>query len=167
MALKWPNDLLLESAKVAGLLLEAHGLGGGLAAVIGFGVNIASAPSGTPYPIAALRTLAPGLTPEALLAALADAFARRLAAWQAAGGAGAAERFAPIRHEWLRRAAGLGSTVTVRLPSGERTGRFAGLDLIGRLELQTASGLERIDAGDLYFSRTSPGLAEPSSTLTG
>jgi BirA family biotin operon repressor/biotin-[acetyl-CoA-carboxylase] ligase len=167
LALKWPNDLLVEGAKVAGLLLEAHSLNEmrAFAVVIGFGVNVATAPSGTPYPAAALRLIARDLAVEDLLGALVRSFARHFEDWRAAAAGGTAESFASIRREWLRRAAGLGGPVTVRLPSGERSGRFAGLDPIGRLELQTASGLERIDAGDLYFPHLRPGLAEKPSTL--
>ena len=167
LALKWPNDLLLDRAKVAGLLLEAHHLSAirAFAVVIGFGVNVATAPSGTPYPAAALRAVAPDLAVEDLLAALARRFANRFETWRSSALSDADQRFAVIRREWLRRTAGLGGPVTVRLPSGERSGRFAGLDPIGRLELQTASGLELIDAGDLYFRNLRPGLAEKPSTL--
>jgi BirA family biotin operon repressor/biotin-[acetyl-CoA-carboxylase] ligase len=160
LALKWPNDLLLDGAKVAGLLLEGHRLGaaGVFAVVIGFGVNVASAPAGTPYPATALRSVAADLTSEELFAGLVRALAPRLEGWRMASGPDPAEGFAPVRREWLRRAAGLGGPVTVRLPQGERSGRFAGLDRIGRLELQTEAGLEPIDAGDLYFPhvRTGP-----------
>jgi BirA family biotin operon repressor/biotin-[acetyl-CoA-carboxylase] ligase len=53
--------------------------------------------------------------------------------------------------------------VTLRLPSGERQGAFRGLDASGRLQLETAAGLELIDAGDLYFA----GLDTPSSVHLG
>jgi len=158
LSLKWPNDLLLDGAKAAGLLLEAHRLTElhAFAVVIGFGVNIASAPDGTPYPAAALGTVAPGLRAADLMPALARSFAERLEAWRSADGI---ERFATTGREWMRRAAGLGEPVTVRLPSGERSGRFAGLDPVGRLRLQTPSGVELIDAGDLYFPQWRPGAA--------
>ena len=167
LALKWPNDLLLGRAKVAGLLLEAHNLSGtrAFAVVVGFGVNITTAPSGTPYPAAALASIAPNLTTEDLIPALARSFAKHFQAWRSAAVSEAAECFASIRREWMRRAAGLGEPVTVRLPSGERSGRFVGLDPVGRLELQTASGLEFIDAGDLYFPHLRPGLADQLGTL--
>jgi BirA family biotin operon repressor/biotin-[acetyl-CoA-carboxylase] ligase len=56
-----------------------------------------------------------------------------------------------VRSEWLARAAGVGGTVTVRLPSGERSGSFMDLDPAGRLQLRTPTGTELIDAGDLFF----------------
>jgi BirA family biotin operon repressor/biotin-[acetyl-CoA-carboxylase] ligase len=161
LALKWPNDLLLDGAKVSGLLLEGHRIvpTGALAVIIGFGVNIIAAPAGTPYPTATLATVAPSLSREAVFAALADAFARTFSAWQASCRANMSDPFLPIRRLWLERAAGLGATISVRLPLGERRGTFKGLDAHGRLQLKTSSGMELIDAGDLYF----PNLkAEPT-----
>lgn len=167
LALKWPNDLLLDGAKVAGLLLEAHRLTDmrTFAVVIGFGVNVGAAPEETPYPAAALHSVAPDLQVEELFPALTRSFAKRFEGWRTAAVGDAAGRFAHVRREWMRRTAGLGEPVTVRLPSGERSGRFAGLDPVGRLELQTASGLELIDAGDLYFPHLRLGLADQPSRL--
>lgn len=164
LALKWPNDLLLDGAKVSGLLLEGHApnRGGGLAVVIGFGVNVATAPAGTPYPAASLQVLRPGLTRETLFPVLAASFARCLAAWQGTRHTHASDSFSAVRRLWLERAAGVGSEVTLRLPLGERRGIFAGLDRAGRLELKTASGVELIDAGDLYF----PGLHATTAKLS-
>jgi BirA family biotin operon repressor/biotin-[acetyl-CoA-carboxylase] ligase len=169
LALKWPNDLLLDGAKVSGLLLEGHTLsrGGGLATVIGFGVNLATAPAGTPYPAARLQSLRPELTREALFKALTTTFARNLAVWTSARRTQPADSFAAIRRLWLERAAGVGAGVTLRLPGGERRGTFAGLDGAGRLQLRTPAGLELIDAGDLYFPDLFPETAELGSTPTG
>ncbi|HEX2136386.1 MAG TPA: biotin--[acetyl-CoA-carboxylase] ligase [Microvirga sp.] len=160
LALKWPNDLLLEGAKVAGLLLEGHRIGPSLAIVIGFGVNIAHAPTGTPYPAAALQSVDPAVTRERLFEALAAGFARTFADWKAAQGGGTSDSFGPIRRRWLERAAGIGGDVTLRLPSGERRGIFEGLDRFGRLRLKTPAGVELIDAGDLYFPHLHPKTAE-------
>jgi BirA family biotin operon repressor/biotin-[acetyl-CoA-carboxylase] ligase len=164
LALKWPNDLLADGAKVSGLLLEGHRIGptGTFAVVIGFGVNVASAPEDAPYPARALRDLAPSLTRDMLFAHLAATVAERLAAWQDARAHHPSDAFTPIRREWLARASGLGGPVTARLASGQRHGTFKGLDRFGRLELETASGLERIDAGDIYL--LSPTVPLPAFT---
>jgi len=153
LSLKWPNDLLLDGAKVSGLLLEGHRLGsnGPLAIIIGFGVNVAFAPSGTPYPAAALQAIKPGLTRQQVFRSLADAFARTFSAWRASARMNAADPFGAVRRLWLERAAGLGQEVGLRLPSGEKKGIFDGLDRSGRLQLKTGTGVELIDAGDLYF----------------
>ena len=153
LSLKWPNDLLLDGAKVSGLLLEGHRLGadGPLAVVIGFGVNVALAPAGTPYPAAALQAIRPGLTREEVFRSLSTAFARTFSAWSAWARMNASDPFGPVRRLWLERAAGVGQEVTLRLPSGEKKGLFAGLDRLGRLRLESSAGVELIDAGDLYF----------------
>jgi BirA family transcriptional regulator, biotin operon repressor / biotin---[acetyl-CoA-carboxylase] ligase len=151
LALKWPNDLLLDSGKLAGILLERHARGGGAVIVIGFGVNVASGPADAPYPAAALRNAAPDLGAGALFEALAARFEQRSAAWHAAAQAGARAAFAALRADWLERAAGLGEPIRVRLPNGERHGRFEGLDPVGRLTLGTAHGRELIEAGDVLL----------------
>ena len=145
LKLKWPNDLLLDRAKIAGLLLEGESRAGALNVIIGIGVNVASHPEGTPYPAAYLKQRQPQASVEALLAALGDAWVDRFSAWSLPGG------FGPIRKAWLERAAFLGETVTLRLPEGPVSGIFADLDATGRLLLDTEGGRRTIDAGDLYF----------------
>ncbi len=144
LSLKWPNDLLIDSAKCAGILLEGHRLGGGaFALIIGIGVNVASAPPGLAAS-ARLATVAPHATPSRLFALLSDEFARRFAEFA----------LAPQFHEahfaaWAERAHGIGSRVRVRLPKGEVVGLFRGLER-GRMLVDTAEGRRTLDAGDLY-----------------
>ncbi|SEF91870.1 biotin--[acetyl-CoA-carboxylase] ligase [Bosea lathyri] len=145
LALKWPNDLLFEKAKTAGLLLEGESRAGRLSVIIGFGVNIASCPDDTPYPATFLKQQQPRASVETMLAALSTAWVARFAAWSQPGG------FGPTRAAWLERAAFLGDTITIRLSEGPVSGRFTGLDPGGRLELETEAGRRLIDAGDLYF----------------
>lgn len=145
LALKWPNDLLIDRAKTAGLLLEGESRAGRFAVTIGMGVNVASRPDDTPYPASFLKQVAPAATIEALLAALSDAWTERFRAWSLPGG------FGPTRAAWLERAAFLGETITLRLAEGPLSGRFTGLDTAGRLQLETAEGPRVVDAGDLYF----------------
>ena len=151
LALKWPNDLLVDRAKVSGLLLEGESRAGRLDVVIGLGVNIASCPADTPYPATFLRQHRAQAGVEAMLAALSDAWVTRFAAWSQPGG------FGPTRAAWLERAAFLGEEITIRLAEGPLTGRFAGIDASGRLELDIAGGRRLIDAGDLYFGQPNAG----------
>ncbi len=154
LTLKWPNDVLLDGAKVSGILLEAHQLDAGkrLAIVIGIGVNVVSSPSSTPYPTAFLNTVAPYLTRDDLFLTLAQTFETRLGLWQETQSGSVPEPlFAPIRKLWLERAHGIGGAVTIRLSQGEKQGIFIGIAQDGRLELQTDHGVELIDAGDLFF----------------
>ena len=151
LALKWPNDVLLDGAKIAGLLLEAQsGVAGKFNIVIGFGVNIRHAPANPQYPAAPLSN-ENDVSVSDLFAALASSFHERFSRWREKSGT-PQERFAEIRQLWLERAAGIGSLASVRLPSGKLEGTFSGIDELGRLELRTGRGIETIDAGDLFFS---------------
>ncbi|MGO4673079.1 biotin--[acetyl-CoA-carboxylase] ligase [Bosea sp. 2YAB26] len=145
LVLKWPNDLLIDRAKTAGLLLEGESRAGRFAVTIGMGVNVASRPDDTPYPATFLKAEDQAASIEALLAALSDAWVARFNAWSLPGG------FGPARAAWLERAAFLGETITLRLAEGPLSGRFLGLDASGRLELDVAGARHLVDAGDLYF----------------
>ena len=164
LALKWPNDLILDGGKLAGLLLEGQFLqpGGMFCVAVGIGVNVAAAPQGTPYPTRTLEEAGAAVAVPDLFAALSCAFAQAYEPWRAAQAQGR-DAFGAVRQAWLARAAGIGGPVTLRLPSGERQGAFRGVDASGRLQLETAAGLELIDAGDLYFA----GLDSPSSAHLG
>ena len=144
LSLKWPNDLLIDDKKCAGILLEGHALDdGGFALVIGIGVNVAVVPPGMPQ-ATRLGRFAPDATAERLFALLSDEFARRFSDWAEAPRT-SQKHFAA----WSARAHGIGSRVRVKLPKGDVVGLFRGLDR-GRLLLDTAEGLEKLDAGDLY-----------------
>ncbi|MGL4728787.1 MAG: biotin--[acetyl-CoA-carboxylase] ligase [Bosea sp. (in: a-proteobacteria)] len=147
LALKWPNDLLINGAKCAGLLVEGSAIGGNFTVAIGLGVNVVAAPEDTPYPatfLARHTEANSSATRDALMLALAGHMAARLAQWREAG-------FAAMLPEWRARAAFIGSEITIRLPEGPVTGRFEDIDATGRLKLLTGQGLRVIDAGDLFF----------------
>ncbi|WP_428682225.1 biotin--[acetyl-CoA-carboxylase] ligase [Reyranella sp.] len=139
--LKWPNDVLVDGGKVAGILLEsAIGQDGQVEHVVaGIGVNVTFAPQlpEMRYPGAAL-----GGTVEAALEGLTRALANRLAQWRRDG-------FETVRREWLAKAGPLGAEVDVRLGEGLVRGRFAGLDREGALLLDTAEGPRKIVSGEL------------------
>lgn len=139
--LKWPNDVLVDGGKVAGILLEsAIGQDGRVEHVVaGIGVNVAFAPQlpEMRYPGAAL-----GGTVETALEGLTRALAARLAQWRREG-------FDAVRREWLAKAGPLGAEVDVRLGEGLVRGRFAGLDREGALLLDTAEGPRKIVSGEL------------------
>jgi BirA family transcriptional regulator, biotin operon repressor / biotin---[acetyl-CoA-carboxylase] ligase len=150
-SLKWPNDVLLNGAKVAGILLEATSSGAGVQALaIGMGVNLIAHPDPgllEPGALPAVSLLAEtGLrvTPEAFLAALAPAYAR----WEAVF---AAQGFAPLQAEWLTHAARLGETIRARTGKDSFHGVFETIDLQGNLILSTATGQMRIPAAEVFF----------------
>lgn len=145
IALKWPNDVLADGRKLAGILLEtANSAPPALA--IGIGVNLAHYPEGTEFPATALAAL--GVTPpgpEEALAVLAGDFAKWYEVWRADG-------FAAIREAWLARAAGLGSRIRARLATEERSGMFEGIDENGALLLNEGFGRASVlPAADIFF----------------
>lgn len=146
ISLKWPNDLLIEGAKLSGILLESETLPDGrLALVAGFGVNCSHHPQLEDYPTIDLAALGHRVAPELLFDRLTASMRLWLETWQAGAG------FSAVRGAWLKRCVGIGGPVTVRLPERTIAGRFAGLDDDGRLLLEAASGLITISAGDVFF----------------
>jgi BirA family biotin operon repressor/biotin-[acetyl-CoA-carboxylase] ligase len=145
LALKWPNDILCEGKKLAGILIESESLGARLAVAIGIGVNCMRHPLETTYPATDLATAGAAVAAEDLFVALSGAMARRLAQWHRGLG------FASIRADWLERATGMDGELRVRLPGRELFGRGEALDERGRLILRLADGtLQTITAGDVF-----------------
>jgi BirA family biotin operon repressor/biotin-[acetyl-CoA-carboxylase] ligase len=144
VVLKWPNDLLIDRNKFAGILVE----GEGATVVIGIGVNCAHHPAGTEFPATDLATAGVRTSPENLFAHLSAAMVVRLSQWDRGAG------FAAIRAEWLSRAAGVGKPVRVKSDEGELAGVFDTIDETGRLVLRLADGTMRpIAAGDVVLAR--------------
>ena len=144
LKLKWPNDLLIGHAKVAGILIEGESEPS-FAVAIGIGVNCASHPSNTAYPAIDLAAAGAVVAPEALLVSLVGGnAATRLKQWNRGQG------FAAVRADWLKRAAGLGEALQVRLPEREVSGRFQGLDDAGRLLLEQAGTVTAVTAGEVF-----------------
>ena len=143
--LKWPNDVLRGSAKLAGLLLEAETLPGGRrAAVIGFGVNVAAAPAGLGATSLAETGYAGGA--EALLHPLSDRMAAQARAWDRG------RNFAALRVDWLARAAGLGSEIAVHSGGRILRGVFETIDEGGRLVILAPDGNRHtVTAGEVHF----------------
>ncbi len=145
---KWPNDVLLNRRKVAGVLLETSlGPKGRLDwLVIGVGVNIAGFPGGTDTPATSLVAEgAEGLDATRVLEGFCRSFLSWYERWQDDG-------FAVVRARWLARATGIGETIEVRLDGETLSGIFAGLDGAGALILRrTGEADRRISAGDVFF----------------
>jgi len=143
LSVKWPNDLLLGGKKLVGILIEGESEPR-FAVAIGIGVNCAHHPDDTRYPATDLVSAGAVVAPERLADVLSAAMQRRLAQWQRGA------RFADIRADWLKRAANLGKEIQVRLPERELTGRFEGVDELGRLLLRGPSGPTVITAGEVF-----------------
>ena len=151
--LKWPNDVLLDGAKISGLLIDCGGLkSGGHWFALGIGVNLAAAPEGLDQPTASLRAALPPDAPAPAPRDFLVRLATRLAFWTDKL---EREGFEPVRGAWLMRAAGLGERVKVSLGAETLEGRFAGLTQSGELELDAADGRRLIAAGDVIFAGAS------------
>ena len=140
--IKWPNDLLLDGAKLSGILLERAGD----AVVVGIGVNLAHYPADTERVATSLAADGAAPDPADFAETLAEAFARWLGIWRGQG-------LAPVRARWLERAHPVGTALTARLPDGSAIdGLFGGLDGDGALILRLADGASRvIHAGDVFL----------------
>lgn len=151
LKLKWPNDVLLNGGKVAGILLESAALGTSAPTLcIGIGVNLIAAPdmaiveSGAVPPVSLLAETGIRVTPEALLGTLAPAYARCEAAFVTKG-------FAAIRKDWLVHAARLGEVIRARSGDTVRDGVFETVDESGNLILRTPQGTVAIPAAEVFF----------------
>jgi BirA family transcriptional regulator, biotin operon repressor / biotin---[acetyl-CoA-carboxylase] ligase len=143
--IKWPNDLLIDGAKLSGILLERFGD----AVVIGLGVNLAHHPEGIDRIATSLAViLGHAPDPEAFLVTLAESFARWLYRWRSEG-------LPPVRARWLEKAHPIGAPLTARLPDGNSLdGLFDGLDATGALRLRLADGqVHVIHAADIFLIR--------------
>lgn len=151
LSLKWPNDVLLNGGKLAGILLESTGQGRALSHLaIGIGVNLADAPRpeavepGAVRPVSLLSETGAQVTPEDFLTELANSYAAYETQFTTFG-------FEPIRAAWLARAARLGQVITARSGASETVGTFETVDAGGNLVLNTAKGRVSIPAADVYF----------------
>lgn len=150
LALKWPNDVLLDGGKVAGILLESASSGQKVDwLAIGIGVNLAGHPavvndSGSGAPVNLRDQTGLTIAPETFLTHLATAFAAQEALFAAGG-------FARIRQDWLQHAARLGEQIVARTQTAEHVGIFEGIDADGNLCLATGAGMTTIPAADIFF----------------
>lgn len=149
--LKWPNDVLLNGGKLAGILLESSGHGPRLSHLaIGIGVNLRNAPDagevepGALRPVSILSETGADVGPEPFLTLLAQAYARHEAQFTTYG-------FGPIRSAWLQRAARLGEVITARTSRTSITGTFETVDETGNLVLTTRDTRHAIPAAEVFF----------------
>jgi len=142
--IKWPNDILVDGAKIAGILLERAGD----AVIAGIGVNVTGHPEDLDRPVTSLKAQgAIEADAGALLERLAALFSHWLAVWRAQG-------WEPVRAHWLLNAHPRGTAMRVLQPDGEQVeGAFDTLDQQGMLILRLADGQRRaIHAGDIILN---------------
>jgi BirA family biotin operon repressor/biotin-[acetyl-CoA-carboxylase] ligase len=145
---KWPNDVLVNGRKVAGILIESSSAGGTVLdwLAIGVGVNVASHPRLAESRFAATSLAGEGAreaTPPKLLECYCRCLQRWISTWHEQG-------FAAIRDAWLHRAHGLHGPILVRLENESFEGVFAGMDEDGALVLEQ-NGVDRlVRVGDVF-----------------
>jgi BirA family biotin operon repressor/biotin-[acetyl-CoA-carboxylase] ligase len=157
--LKWPNDVLVEGAKIAGILAESLQQGSGSPlAVVGIGIDLAAAPEGLERPVTSLAAHGAAIDPRTAFAALAGALSRTLAQWHCG------DAFDAVRAAWLARAGSLGERMTIDRGAGPIPGFFAGLDEGGALLLEDGGCIVRYTYGDvtLCAEAETPAEAEPT-----
>jgi BirA family transcriptional regulator, biotin operon repressor / biotin---[acetyl-CoA-carboxylase] ligase len=142
VTIKWPNDLLICGAKIAGILLERVGD----AVVVGIGVNLVHHPEGLDRPVTDLAAQGHQVDSAAFTQDLAEGFARWVARWRSEG-------IASVRVAWLLAAHQLGTALFANLGDGDAVeGLFDGLTEDGALRLRLADGAVRvIHAGDIFL----------------
>ena len=146
---KWPNDVLLNNRKAAGILLESKGDSEQNLEwlVIGVGVNVTSFPTETRLPATSLHF--EGCPPSVSAVDLLEAFGRHMLSWI---NVWLDDGFPPVRAAWLRHAQGLKQEIEVRLPRETLHGVFSDLDNEGTLLLKLPDGKTRkVAAGDVYL----------------
>lgn len=146
---KWPNDLLVGDAKLAGILLEgcADPAGGCRWLVVGLGVNVAWSPGAAAgYPNTDLAARGLTVDPDHVLSGLLARLATALPRWEESG-------FAPFRAAWLDRAAGLGRPIRLASGGDAVEGIFLDLDERGAVRVRHASGtIASYAAGELVLA---------------
>ncbi len=151
-ALKWPNDVMYDGRKLAGLLVERVETPSGPAAVLGIGLNVSTAPE--ELPVAGAASLATvgfaAVDRTALLLRILEALGDRLAAWSAAGG----DPAHGLLEDYRARCETVGKQVRVHLPSGAQlVGTATGVAEDGGLVVDTGSGAVTVSAGDVVHVR--------------
>ena len=147
--IKWPNDILIDGRKVAGILLESETLPDGKqAVVIGCGIDVSHAPDEAMYSVTTLRAAGSSVSPEELFARLYQAMGEELARWDQGKG------IASVRQAWLGAAEGIGKPISVNLPDSTLTGTFREIDASGCLVLvDNSNKIQTVAAGDVFFGR--------------
>lgn len=144
LRLKWPNDILVGTAKLGGILVESTDAGGSRAAVIGIGINLAGHPEGLGRAATDLAHEGLTLTPLKMLDFLGASMDTWLAIWDDGRG------FATVRQAWQDRGGPMGEALSVNTGNGPVAGRYMGLGANGELLLEDETGeLRRYTFGDV------------------
>jgi BirA family biotin operon repressor/biotin-[acetyl-CoA-carboxylase] ligase len=145
LRLKWPNDVLIGGAKAGGILIESTTARGspGFLAVIGFGLNIASAPDDLGRTATALSRHGRAPSVRDVLESLIERLAHWLDRWDAG------LNFADIREAWIERAGHVGEPITINTLQGLVSGAYQGLTESGALKAEIDGKILEFSHGDV------------------
>ncbi|MBY0562175.1 biotin--[acetyl-CoA-carboxylase] ligase [Hyphomicrobium sp.] len=147
LRLKWPNDILIGSAKAGGILVESTSVraGPGFLAILGFGLNLISAPDSLGRAVTALSQHGKSPEPLVFLEMLSEKVAFWLGRWQAGEG------FAAIREAWMERAGAIGERITINTAAGLLSATYQGLSETGALRADVGGTIKEISYGDVML----------------
>lgn len=134
---KWPNDILIDGKKVAGILLESASVDKKKNPewlIIGVGVNIASFPArGVNVPATSLKEFGAVPSVESVLYNLIWSFKDKFDLWQEEG-------FHIFKEKWIRNAKGIGEEISVNYARENICGIFKGINHEGAMVLTLGGG---------------------------
>jgi BirA family transcriptional regulator, biotin operon repressor / biotin---[acetyl-CoA-carboxylase] ligase len=148
--LKWPNDVLVHGAKIAGILCETISTSP-LTLAIGCGINVSHAPRDLTYPATSLIAEGSSVDRDTAFRAYDNALESYLASWDRG------QNFSWIRNVWMKLAIGIGETITMTTGTQHLTGTFETITEQGAVMLKPPHGPPHIlHAGDMHI----PSLAK-------
>ena len=149
LQLKWPNDVLHEKRKLAGILLELHKMGSTLHIVFGVGINLdlpEQAVKEIGRPVTDLNSLtANAVDTEELIAIFINALLPNVIHFEATG-------FSPFQDDWNRLDCYIDHDIVIQNGSQRVIGKSLGVDSSGAQLLQTATGTQTIIGGEIFPS---------------
>ena len=153
VAVKWPNDVMLNDRKCSGILLESVHHHDATYVVVGIGVNCQHFPAKTLHPSTSLFAEGMEVSANRFFKTLAKTMASNISIWKHG------TNFSVIRDKWLDCAYKLGNTILVHIPGESATeGRFASIDENGYMLLELNDGsLRQISTADIFFNKTDKG----------
>lgn len=149
VAFKWPNDILVNSRKLAGILIEIAEKPGAVA-VIGIGINLKTRPANEEFNAVGLAELGTDIDADTMAALFCESLSIWLDRWRDKG-------LGDVLECWRHFAAGIGEAVRVELADGSiASGVFSDIDETGRMVLQMANGaIQHLSTGDVFFQNFS------------
>ena len=138
---KWVNDILIETLKICGILLEQHTNN---FVLVGIGVNILPKKQFADLNAIGLTEINSTISADVLLHIILEEFFQLLEHWQQFG-------FQKIRNLWLAKAINLNQKIIIKIEGNEKSGIFLGIDEIGNLQLFRNQKVELIYTGDIFL----------------